>query len=106
MKTRNQHLYALIFTLFIISISIFFYRHFILDVPFTDTEQVNSWVIEANLHFTPEHNQPVKANFTIPYQPPHYTILDEYFVAQHYGVSTSLLGANRNVVWSLRRSSS
>ena len=104
MNSNKRHLYGLITTLLIISMSFFLYRHFVLDVPLTDNEQVNSWVIEANLHFIADRNQPIKANFIIPYMPPNFTILDEYFVAQHYGVSTSLNGYNRNSIWSIRRS--
>lgn len=104
MKSNTRHLYGLILSLFVIGLGIFFYRHLILDVPLTDTENVNSWMIEANLHFMTERNTPVKASFTIPYMPPHLAILDEYFVAQNYGVTTNLNGYNRRVVWSLRRS--
>ncbi|MDA9271832.1 inactive transglutaminase family protein [bacterium] len=104
MNSNKRHLYGLIFTLFFIGIGIFFYRHLILDVPLTDTENVNSWMIEANLHFVGDRNMPVKASFTIPYMPPHFAILDEYFVAQNYGVTTNLIGNNRRAVWSLRRS--
>ena len=104
MKSNKRHLYSLIFTLFVISMGFFLYRHFILDVPLTDNEQVNSWVIEAHLQFTADQTQPVKATFSIPYMPPNFTILDEYFVAQHYGVSTNLSGYNRTAIWSLRRS--
>ncbi len=103
MKSNKHHLYGLIITLFLIGMTLFFYRHVILDVPLTDTENVNSWMIEANLRFVSERNMPVKASFTIPYMPPHFAILDEYFVAQHYGVTTNLDGNNRRVVWALRR---
>ena len=104
MKSTKRHLYGLILTLLVIGMSIFVYRHFILDVPLTDTETVNSWTIEANLRFVSERNMPVKASFIIPYMPPHFAILDEYFVAQHYGVTTNLNGNNRHAVWALRRS--
>ncbi|AHE65683.1 inactive transglutaminase family protein [Legionella oakridgensis] len=103
MNSNKRHLYGLIILLFLVSISIFFYRHFILDVPLTETESVNSWMVEANLRFIAEKNRPVKASFTIPYMPPNFTILDEYFVSQNYGVTTNLSGYNRRVVWSLRR---
>lgn len=104
MKSNKQHLYGLILSLFIVGLGLFCYRHFFLDVPLTDTENVNSWMIEANLHFVSDKNMPVKASFTIPYMPPHFAILDEYFVAQNYGVTTNLNGNNRRAVWSLRRS--
>lgn len=105
MKSTKGHLYSLIMALFVIGMSIFFYRHVVLDVPLTDSENVNSWMIEANLRFVSDKNMPVKASFTIPYMPPHFAILDEYFVAQHYGVTTSLNGNNRRTVWALRRGS-
>ena len=104
MKSSQQHVYGLILTLFLVGISIFLYRHFALDVPVTDSENVNSWMVEANLRFTAEKNAPVKASFTIPYMPPYFAILDEYFVSQNYGVTTALSGHNRRAVWSLRRS--
>lgn len=104
MNSTKRHLYGLIITLFVVGLSIFFYRHFVLDVPLTDSENVNSWMIEANLRFTAEKNMPVKASFTIPYMPPYFAILDEYFISHNYGVTTSLNGYNRRAVWSLRRS--
>ena len=105
MKSSQRHLYGLIASLFLIGLGLFFYRHLILDVPLTDTEKVNSWMIEANLRFIAEKNVPVKASFTIPYIPPYVAILDEYFVAQNYGVTTNLVGYNRRVTWTLRRGS-
>jgi hypothetical protein len=105
MKSKNQHLYGLIITLFVIGIGCFLYRHIVLDVPLTDNETVNSWMVEANLRFTAERNMPVKASFTIPYMPPYFAILDEYFISHNYGVTTALNGYNRRAVWTLRRSS-
>lgn len=104
MNSTKRHLYGLIITLFVVGMSFFLYRHFMLDVPLTESETVNSWMIEANLRFTAEKNMPVKASFTIPYMPPYFAILDEYFVSHNYGVTTSLNGYTRRAVWSLRRS--
>lgn len=103
MKKNQQHVYGLILTLFIVGISIFFYRHFALDVPFTDDEMVKSYTVEANLKFNAATKSPVKASFNIPYMPPYFAIIDEYFVSHNYGVTTSLEGYNRVTVWSLRR---
>lgn len=105
MKSTKRHVYGLIITLFVIGSGIFFYRHIALDVPLTDTETVNSWMVEANLRFTADRNTPVKASFIIPYMPPYFAILDEYFVSHNYGVTTNLSGYNRQTVWSLRRGS-
>jgi hypothetical protein len=103
MKNNKRHVYGLIITLFLLGSSLFLYRHMVLDVPLTDTETINSWMIESNLRFTADNNTPIKASFTIPYLPPHFAILDEYFVSRGYGVTTNLNGYNRQTVWSIRR---
>jgi hypothetical protein len=105
MTSRARHLYGLIAALLLIGIGLFLYRHMVLDVPLTETETVDSWVVEANLRFVAERDRPVQARFTIPYSPPSLVILDEYFVSQKYGVTTNLNGDNRQVVWSMRRTS-
>lgn len=103
MKNNSRHVYGLIITLFIVGSALFFYRHLVLDVPLTDTETINSWMIESNLRFVADPNTPIKASFNIPYLPPHFAILDEYFVSRSYGVTTNLNGYNRQTVWSIRR---
>lgn len=103
MKNNSRHIYGLILTLLILGSGIFIYRHLVLDVPLTDTETINSWMVESNLRFVADKNTPVKASFSIPYLPPHFAILDEYFVSRNYGVTTNLNGYNRETVWSIRR---
>jgi hypothetical protein len=76
-----------------------------MGVPLRDNDVVNTWTLEANLKFQADKNHPIKASFSIPYLPPHFSILDEYFLAPHYGISTHLSGQNRQVVWTLRRGS-
>ena len=90
MKSNKRHIYSLIATLFIMGFSLFFYRYMVLDVPLTESEMVNSWTVEANLHFTALRNKPVKASFYIPYLPPYLVILYEYFFSHNYGVTTNL----------------
>lgn len=103
MNKTKRHLYSLITLLFVLGFGIFSYRYLILEVPLSDHDTVNSWMVEANLRFVAEKNVPIKANFNIPFAPPHFAILDEYFVAQNYGASTTFDGYNRSVNWSLRR---
>lgn len=103
MKSNKRHVYGLIIALFVVGFSLFFYRYYVLDVPLIETETVNSWMVEANLRFVAQRNVPVKASFVIPYMPPFFAILDEYFVSHNYGVTTNLTGYNRQAVWSLRR---
>ncbi len=103
--SNKRHLYGLIVILFVVGFAIFLYRYAILGVPLTETEDINTWTVEANLKFIADKNVPVKASFTIPYMPPYYSILDEYFVSHNYGVTTNIVGNNRVSVWSLRRGS-
>ncbi|MFA6302735.1 MAG: inactive transglutaminase family protein [Legionella sp.] len=103
MKKNTRHVYGLIFTLLILGSGMFLYRHLVLDVPLTDTETINSWVVESNLRFVADANTPIKARFNIPNLPPHYAILDEYFVSRNYGVTTNIKGYNKETVWSIRR---
>ena len=103
MKTPKKHLYSLIVILTLIGSAIFGYRHLVMGVPLKEDDTVNTWTLEANLKFIAEKNRPIKATFSIPYLPTHYSILDEYFIAQNYGISTHLIGPNRQVVWTLRR---
>lgn len=103
MQSSQRHLMILIACLAIVGLSIFAYRHYVLSVPLYDDEVVNSWTVEASLKFSAEPGQPIKASFTIPYLPPNYAILDEYFVSHNYGVTTNLVNDNRQTVWSIRR---
>lgn len=103
MKNNSRHVYGLILSLIVLGTGISLYRHFVLDVPLTDNETINSWMVESNLRFVADSNSPIKASFNIPYLPPHFAILDEYFVSRSYGVTTDLNGYNRETVWSLRR---
>ncbi|MBA4696505.1 MAG: inactive transglutaminase family protein [Legionella sp.] len=103
MNNHHRHVYGLILCLTIVGLSLFLYRHYMLNVPLTNTETVNSWTLEANVRFVADRNTPVKVTFTVPYLPPYFAILDEYFISHSYGVTTSLNGYNRETVWSIRR---
>ncbi|MFI4919093.1 MAG: inactive transglutaminase family protein [Legionellales bacterium] len=103
MKSTKRHIYGLILTLLVVGSGVFLYRHFMLDVPLTDTETINSWMVESNLRFIADKNTPIKASFNIPNLPPHFAILDEYFVSRNYGVTTNTNGYNKETVWSIRR---
>lgn len=103
MIKQNKHVYGLIAFLFLLGSMVFCYRHWGLDVPLKDTDIVNNWIIEGNLKFKIKNKSPVQAKLMIPYVPPNWVILDEYFISHHFGINTNLEGVNRQVVWSLRR---
>ncbi len=102
MRSSKQHLTVLIIFLCALGSIIFAYRYFYLGVPLQPTAMVESWTIEANLKFN-AHGVPIKAGFIVPNMPPSYTVLDEYFITHHYGVTTSKNGFNRETTWSIRR---
>jgi hypothetical protein len=103
MLSRKTHITALICTLLLVSASLFCYRYFYLGVPLAPQKEIKSWTVEANLKFLPLSDKPIKASFKIPNLPPFYATLDEYFVSNNYGVTTNVLGNNRETVWSKRR---
>jgi len=103
MSSRNMHLAILIGSLVVISLFVFTYRYAYLGVPLYPEQQIKSWTVETSLKFNPQPNKPVKVSLTIPNQPPYFAVLDEYFVSNGYGVSTSVDNNNRQTVWSKRR---
>lgn len=105
MRHKKTHLTVLIGCLFTLGFCLFFYRFLVLGVPLTPQETVNSWTVEANLKFNANPNTPIKASFIIPYMPPNYATLDEYFVSHNYGVTTNVVNNNRQTIWSIRRAS-
>lgn len=102
--SSKKHIYSLIIALFLLGSGIFLYKNIMLKVPLTDTQEVDSWTVEANLHFIAQKDVPLKASFLLPARSQNFELLDEYFVSQNYGVATYLDGYNRQAVWSLRRS--
>ncbi|MDP3560437.1 MAG: inactive transglutaminase family protein [Legionellaceae bacterium] len=103
MQSHTRHVYGLICALLLIGLWLFFYRHIVLEVPLTDNETVKTWTVEVNMRFNSFKDTPIKASFMVPYRPPGFAILDEYFLSHNYGVSTNLQGDNRQTIWSLRR---
>lgn len=103
MSSQKLHLSALIVVLLVLGFSMFSYRHFVLDVPLIAQAEVSSWTVEANLKFQASPGKPVKAKFIIPYLPPAFTTLDEYYVSYDYGLTTNINDDNRQTIWSIRR---
>jgi hypothetical protein len=103
MPSQKLHLYLLITILLVLGLSMFSYRHFGLDVPLKAQAEVSSWTVEANLKFQARPGKPIKAKFVIPYLPPSFTTLDEYYVSYDYGLTTNVVDDNRQTIWSIRR---
>lgn len=104
MHPHKRHLYGLIIILISLGVAVLCYRHYALEVPFTDRQDVTSWTVEANLNFVAQKDVPLKVSFLIPSLKSNFNLLDEYFVAQNYGVSIQHQDDNRQALWSLRRS--
>ncbi len=103
MLSRRAHLLLLVASLVILSLGIFLYRLFVIGVPLSPEKEVKSWTIEASLKFQPTPGKPVKVSLMIPNMPPYFAVLDEYFVSNNYGVTTHIVGDNRQTIWAKRR---
>jgi len=88
---------------FFVGLSIFIYKSFILDFPLLPNKKAESWHIETRLEFK-AHGEPVRINLHLPRQSPDYSIVDENFISDGYGLVTKIEKDTKNRVaqWSKR----
>ncbi len=98
----NKHLAVLVSCLVTIGLSIFLYKLLILKLPLLPDLETEKWDIEVRIEFKAE-NKPVKLTLYIPQSDQHYSIVDERFVSQGYGLSTRKKDHNRIAIWSQRK---
>ena len=98
----NKHLAILVSCLVTIGLSIFLYKLLILKFPLLPDLETEKWDIEVRIDFKAA-DKPVKLTLYIPRSDQRYSILDERFVSQGYGLSTRKKDHNRIAVWSQRK---
>lgn len=103
-SSRHRHLIILITVLITIGLSTFAYRWLYLKVPLQPDQQTDSWVVEANIHFSPGTG-PIKATLRLPLHPPGFENLDETFLARNYGLNFDTENDTRQAIWTIRRAS-
>ena len=98
----KKHLIILSIILTSLSLWSFLYKTTVLQLPLLSGGTSTLWTVEARVHFEAQ-NKPVKLNFSVPPEQPHFARLNESFVSRKYGSSITKLGDNRLATLSIRR---
>lgn len=98
---KNRHLYILAGALCFVGVGLFLYKVLFLELPLRPQEKVRNWVVEARLTFDAA-KAPVKVSLFIPRNERSYTILDQSFLSEGYGLTTSDDGDNKRALFSIR----
>lgn len=100
---RSKELLVIILILLILGGSSFYYRAFVLDFPLQPNKSVESWHVEAKLTFNGQ-NRPGRVEMFLPRFSDRYTIVDENFVSDGFGLTTTENPdtLNRLSVWTKR----
>lgn len=88
-----------------IGLSIFYYKSVVLHVPMAPGETVKAWTVETHITFNTPRRQAVKLTMALPHQPRGYSVIDETFVSNGYGVTTAIENNDRQSTWAIRRAS-
>ncbi|MFL0810962.1 MAG: inactive transglutaminase family protein [Agarilytica sp.] len=105
MKSARIPFYFVVLLLFIVGISLSYYRHVKFDVPFTPGEIQRLWSIEAKVAFD-ARGESVKVSLAIPdYQQPGFKRLNEHTASAGYGLSYLESEQGRRAEWTIRQAS-
>ncbi len=98
---KNKHLYVLAAVLATIGVGIFLYKALWLDLPLRPDERIKNWEVQAKVTFD-ARGGPAKVVLFIPRNEAPYTIVNQNFVSDGYGLTTASAGANRRAMFSIR----
>lgn len=98
----RRHLYFLALGLTIIGLGLFLYKALVLGFPLTPHRISEIWNLEARIVFA-AHNKPVKVSLLIPRPIQGLAIVNENFISQGYGITTTTEEGNLQAVWSKRK---
>jgi hypothetical protein len=96
---KNLQLYILAATLFIVSVSFFFYKAFILGLPLRPHQSVENWEVQARITFDAKGG-PIKLSVFTPRNEGPFTIIDQSFASEGYGLTTGSKDGNRTSIFS------
>ncbi len=99
---RNLHVRLLALALVVAALSLMYYKVTRLGLPLIPSEEIEVWSVEASLSFDTKRG-PVKAELSLPDQPPGYVIADENFVSGKYGLSIQDKKDGRVAEWAVRK---
>lgn len=98
---RNRHLYILAAVLASIGAALFLYKALWLELPLQPESRIENWEVQTKVTFD-ARGGPAKVVLLIPRNEPPYTIVDQSFVSDGYGLTTASKGANRRAMFSTR----
>lgn len=98
---KNRHLYLLSAILTVIGLGLFVYKAFVLELPLRPAERVENWEVQAKVTFD-ARDGPAKLALFIPKNEGHFTIVDQSFVSEGYGLTTATKDENRRALFSIR----
>ena len=100
----KKYLYYLCGGLAAAGLLVFLVKAFLLGFPLGPEEKTRLWNVEARLDFQADGDR-VRAQLYLPQTSTRYTLIDENFVSQGYGISISQEDANRLATWTVRKAS-
>lgn len=98
------HLFVVVLLLMTVGWVVFAYKAFVLHFPLRPHATSNVWNIEAGVSFEAQ-GKPTKVALFIPKSTSRLAVLDESFVSQGFGLTTTIEDGNRRAEWSIRKAS-
>ncbi|MDT7041741.1 inactive transglutaminase family protein [Candidatus Nitronereus thalassa] len=97
----KRHLFILVAFLTSMGIGAFAYKAIVLEFPLKPATTTTIWDIEVHVTFSGK-KKPVKISLMIPRNTRRYSVVNENFISQSFGLTTNTDEANRQAVWSRR----
>lgn len=90
---KNLQLYILAAVLLSVSLSLFLYKAIVLELPLSPGQTVENWEVQARVSFGAKGG-PVKLSLFTPRNEGPFTIVDQSFASQGYGITTGTKDGN------------
>ncbi len=100
----NRHVHGLATVLTVLGLGLFLYKALALGFPVLPGETSDLWDVEAQVKFA-ARGRPVKVSLFIPRSSRRLAVVDENFISRGFGLTTTIVDANRQAVWAVRRAS-
>ena len=97
----QRHLLILVAILTSLGIGLFAYKVVVLEFPIQPARTTTIWDLEIHVTFSGK-KKPVKLSLMIPRNTRRYSVVNENFISQSFGLTTNTDEANRQAVWSKR----
>lgn len=87
-----------------LGLGLFLYKTLALRFPVLPGEKSDLWDIEARVKFS-ARGRAVKVSLFIPRSTRRLAVVDENFISRGFELTTTIVDANRQAVWAVRRAS-